>query len=265
MTADQGPMTVQGPAYGFEAVSKAVADDLSTIFPATEPAARSRGRGRRGGAATPRLPFGRSRKASHWGAVAAAALVGLSAGSFAAMAPGLTGRKAEATAAKAPGTLQIALASPVPAASPAPSAPVQGFPYSPEPFTPVNPAGAATSAPPPGAQGEAPQPRAKAKPRPRPQPEREAVSGCRGGCDYAEVMAADRRLRQAYDRAIRAGVDRGTLASVRSRWARLRHRAPHDPERVVHGYAAMARDLTELARDARAARAMASGGRGSRA
>jgi hypothetical protein len=65
-------------------------------------------------------------------------------------------------------------------------------------------------------------------------------------CAYPDVMAADRNLRAAYSRAVRAGVPRSTLVDYRSRWASLRHRADDQPAKVIYGYRAMARDLNRM-------------------
>ena len=80
-------------------------------------------------------------------------------------------------------------------------------------------------------------------------------AGCRslGGqrrqaCFHAQVMAADRRLRQAYARAGDAGVSRPAMVSYRNRWAVLRRQAIRDPGRVIAGYGAMAAELSREAR-----------------
>lgn len=101
------------------------------------------------------------------------------------------------------------------------------------------------------AQAPAPAP-AKAEPAPaKAAPARRARSG---GRSYADMMAADRRLRRAYERAIRAGVPRATLASYRSRWASLRRRSSDEPARLIAGYGSLASDLNRLA-DRRRSRA----------
>ena len=78
-----------------------------------------------------------------------------------------------------------------------------------------------------------------------------ACGGLRGEarawCSHRAVMAADDRLRRAYDRAIGAGVARPVLASYRARWANLRDRASASPGEVVAGYSAMANDLSRIA------------------
>jgi len=56
-------------------------------------------------------------------------------------------------------------------------------------------------------------------------------------------MAADDRLRDAYDAAVRAGVDRRTLIDVRSDWKRLRGRANRDPQALIRGYALLTQEL----------------------
>ena len=69
---------------------------------------------------------------------------------------------------------------------------------------------------------------------------------------YAQVVAADRRLRAAYATAIRAGAPRALLLEDRDQWASLRRRAARDPVRLVAGYDAIARDLDHAAARTRA-------------
>jgi hypothetical protein len=64
-------------------------------------------------------------------------------------------------------------------------------------------------------------------------------------------MAADRRLRQAYAQATRAGVSRAALVNYRNRWASLRFGARRDPMRTIGAYGDMAQDLNRMARQAR--------------
>ncbi|MDG2520292.1 hypothetical protein P7B02_01970 [Caulobacter segnis] len=86
------------------------------------------------------------------------------------------------------------------------------------------------------------------------------AKGCPGradgqSCSHADVMAADRGLRKAYARASKAGVPRATLVATRERWDDLRREAPDRPERLVSGYLALSGDLaraTNIARDDRA-------------
>jgi len=62
-------------------------------------------------------------------------------------------------------------------------------------------------------------------------------------CLHGTVMAADDRLRDAYQAAVRAGVDRRTLVDVRSDWKRLRGRANRDPQALIRGYALLTQEL----------------------
>jgi hypothetical protein len=66
------------------------------------------------------------------------------------------------------------------------------------------------------------------------------ASATEAWCRRAEVAAADDRLRNAYDEAARAGIDRDVLVAVRNDWARLRRRANRDPAALIRGY----RELT---------------------
>ena len=69
-------------------------------------------------------------------------------------------------------------------------------------------------------------------------------------CSYAQVDAADRRLRDAYDGAVRAGVPRGEIIAARDRWSAARHRAAHDPLGLVADYGDIADDLDRASRHA---------------
>jgi len=82
-----------------------------------------------------------------------------------------------------------------------------------------------------------PAPAVRTASAPKPAAARRAHSS------YAQVQAADRRLRAAYEAAIRAGAPRAVLVSSRDRWAQIRRRAAHDPERLIAGYGDLARDL----------------------
>jgi len=87
----------------------------------------------------------------------------------------------------------------------------------------------------------------------KPTPKRAAPSPARHGrcprfastawCLRGTIMAADDRLRDAYDAAVRAGVDRRTLIDVRSDWKRLRGRANRDPQALIRGYALLTQEL----------------------
>lgn len=62
-------------------------------------------------------------------------------------------------------------------------------------------------------------------------------------CLYRDVLAADRRLRRAYDRAARAGVSSDWLAGVNRRWVRARDRAQDDPDGAIDRYDRLAEAL----------------------
>jgi hypothetical protein len=122
---------------------------------------------------------------------------------------------------------------------------------------PAHPATAAvvTNAPPPW-----PEPQlleaSLAPPASRGLPRRAGDGGpraaCAPRCSHTDLMAADRRLRAAYSRAVRAGVPRRVLVAYRNRWADLRHDAVWRPSRVASGYGAMAGDLNRMAQRRRA-------------
>ncbi|MDB5467140.1 MAG: hypothetical protein JWQ46_1902 [Phenylobacterium sp.] len=190
------------------------------------------------------------------GALCAAALAGVSFGSVLVKYPAFQPAPTAAAAAPARQTISIAKAD-IPDA---PAAPAAG-PSLPWP----TPAFEATTP-----QGQAGQPPAVRPPlreiRPRLAP-RKAVARSqgwkcerlRGGalarCAYPTVIAADRRLRNAYASATRAGVSRSVLVSYRTAWADLRPRASWDPGHVIDGYDTLTRDLTRMAQQHRARRA----------
>jgi type IV secretory pathway VirB10-like protein len=62
-------------------------------------------------------------------------------------------------------------------------------------------------------------------------------------CLRGSVTAADSRLREAYDDATRAGVNRKILVGIRSDWKHLRSRANKDPEALIRGYALLTQEL----------------------
>jgi hypothetical protein len=70
-----------------------------------------------------------------------------------------------------------------------------------------------------------------------------------------DVMAADRRLRAAYARAVQAGVARPILADYRDRWADLRERDADRPERLAVAYRELSDDLGRMTAHPRAFRA----------
>jgi len=92
----------------------------------------------------------------------------------------------------------------------------------------------------------------KAVPRHKPAPRRAAPLVHHGRCPrfatqawclHGTIMAADDRLRDAYQAAVRAGVDRHTLIDVRSDWKRLRGRANRDPQALIRGYSLLTQEL----------------------
>jgi len=111
--------------------------------------------------------------------------------------------------------------------------------------------------PPPTAQPQSARPQVDVRPdapitRVR-APKRAAVPSAHRGrcprfattawCLHGSIMAADDRLRDAYQAAVRAGVDRHTLIDVRSDWKRLRGRANRDPQALIRGYALLTQEL----------------------
>lgn len=195
--------------------SRAVAADLAEIFADSRPAAVGAG-----DSAVRRLaPRTGSRfKPATIGALLAAGLVGVSAGA-------LLARDAQ-PAVKAPEPAIAAVTAPIPAPVPTPVAP---------PAAPV--IQAAATEPPPAVQ-KAVEVKAKPKPKPKKAKARPARAS------RADVLAADRRLRRAYDRAIRAGVPRPVLVDYRNRWNRLRRTTWDEPTQLVRGYDRLERGLS---------------------
>jgi hypothetical protein len=62
-------------------------------------------------------------------------------------------------------------------------------------------------------------------------------------CMRPQILDVDRQLRDAYEDAVRAGVDRRVLTAYRRQWSRLRDRAISDPRSVAVGYRRMAQQL----------------------
>ncbi|MCJ8156978.1 hypothetical protein [Sphingomonas sp. LaA6.9] len=62
-------------------------------------------------------------------------------------------------------------------------------------------------------------------------------------CMRPQILAADRQLRNAYNDAVRSGVDRRTLVAYHRQWSKLRRRANSDPRSVTAGYRQMAEQL----------------------
>lgn len=215
--------------------ARAVSSDLEAIFAgAVLPQAPSRRGGRVRSFAR---AHGSGLRLASLGAIAAAALAGLAAGAM--MAPGK-----EPAAAPAPPqrTIEVVTNEPLPRA-----AAFDGYPWSPEPYAPMDlgiPARSAQASAPPAQPVITKAVTTTAKPRKPRGP-------CGGRCTRDEVMQADIRLRRAYFRAMDAGVPRATLASYRDRWSSLRRYGRREPERLVSGYAVLARDLSRAASRAR--------------
>jgi hypothetical protein len=194
-----------------------VSADLEAIFgraPAGAPAARPRPRRR-----MDPDPGSRAPPLAALGGLAAAACLGVAGGALL-----MTGTAGTPRSAEPRPTLPVEVAQVAPAAATAP------------PMDPFATVGAAPAAKPPALhRADAPKRRARSHAAP---PRRDAAC-----CAYADVQTADRRLRQAYSAAIRAGVSRPTLVSYRDRWAELRRRHAHEPRRLVTGYGALASDL----------------------
>ena len=62
-------------------------------------------------------------------------------------------------------------------------------------------------------------------------------------CLRRDITNADDRLRDTYEEAMRAGVDRRLMVAVRDDWERLRHRVNRDPRALIEGYAELTREL----------------------
>lgn len=244
MTSDRPDLTPPPPAPlpDRRELSRAVRADLEEIFRPVAPTATAR---------PPRVRIfvgrsaeARERSPARWGALAAAGFVGLAAGALIVKPPDI--RRSPPAAQTAPAAVMVASVAPAPTATPTPG-PRPAIPWPEPPVAAAAPAKAAA------APVKAAAPRA-ARPKPAKAVSRKADSRCerlrgenRARCAYPAVIAADRRLRQAYASATRAGVPRATLVSYRNRWASLRHRADSDPGRVIAGYQDMAGDLRRLA------------------
>ena len=89
------------------------------------------------------------------------------------------------------------------------------------------------------------QPGQEEKPiSPEPTPAQCAAGGgSEAWCLRADTAAADERLRDAYETAVRAHVDRRTLVGINKKWVRLRKRALKDPAGMISGYAALTEEL----------------------
>ncbi|HVI33063.1 hypothetical protein [Phenylobacterium sp.] len=240
MTSDGPNLTPPPPAPlpDRRELSRTVRADLEEIFQPVSPAPA--GRSPRVRIFVGRSAEARERSPARWGALAAAAFVGLAAGALIVKPPDF--RPSAPAASPPPAALTVASLAPTP--TPAPPA-TRAIAW-PEP-----PVATPAKAEPAPVKAAAPR---TARPKPAKAVTRKGGSRCEGlrgdnraRCAYPSVIAADRRLRQAYASATRAGVPRATLVSYRNRWASLRHRADSDPGRVIAGYQDMAGDLRRLA------------------
>lgn len=109
------------------------------------------------------------------------------------------------------------------------------------------------AAPLPVAHEPAPVPKRVTHPAPRPARHGRCPRfATEAWCLHGTIMAADDQLRDAYDAATRAGVDRDILVGVRNDWKDLRGRANRDPQALIRGYALLTQQLrAEIRRAAR--------------
>lgn len=70
-------------------------------------------------------------------------------------------------------------------------------------------------------------------------------------CIYGDVLAADGRLRTAYDRAVRGGVEAEELGAITRRWSRARRISLDEPDVTIQRYERLAAELDDLRRDGR--------------
>jgi hypothetical protein len=179
-------------------------------------------------ARTPLEPGVRPRRrfsATTLGAVGAAALAGLAAGSLLVKPPPRHAAKPH------PAALSVVMVPP-------------------QPLPQAADAALAEPAPPPAQLAVAP-PLARVGPFPA-APLAHAVrqKARRHATSYADLLTADRRLRAAYAGAIRAGAPRPVILADRDRWASLRRRE-RDPMKLAAAYRNLAHHLDRAAAEAR--------------
>lgn len=208
---------------GRRAPVRVVAQDLEAIFGAAPLRIAPTQAPRRLSLASAETP--RASRLATAGAFASAAFLGLAAGAF------LVTRGPERRAAPERQPLRVELARPSPIAPP---------------LGPIDPrSGVAAPQMQPAPTNAEPSPARASRHR---TPRHAAPSG---GASYADVTAADRRLRGAYAAAIRAGVARPALVSYRDRWDAMRRLRAHEPRRLAAGYGALAAELDRAAARAR--------------
>jgi len=208
-------------------VTQSVAEDLAVIFPHA-PAPRSETAlqlvvGRRELTATTRPA--RSRIGT-MGAIAAATLLGVAAGALIGHGPAPARRDPQPAAQTAAATL-----APSPAARPATQPPTRAA-------TPEAPVRArlhkVVARPPPARRRETAE-----------APSAEVCQGAQ--CRASSVMAADERLRRAFDSAVDAGVSQNVLVDYHDQWDELRRQAPQEPGAVAARYNQLAGELNSMA------------------
>lgn len=225
-TAQPHEALERSPTAARSVDARAVAQDLEAIFGVAPHDARPAPAAPRQRRAPEEAPRG-SRLASA-GAFATAAFLGIAAAGF------LMTRGSERPAASPPRPpLRVEVASAAPAA-PAPG------PIDPLPSVAATQAEAATPAPMQARPERALTRSPRAAPHAGPAPDA-----------YAQITAADRRLREAYAAAIRAGTPRRALVSYRDRWEAMRRARAHDPRRLAAGYGALAAEIERAAWRAR--------------
>jgi hypothetical protein len=175
----------------------------------------------------------RGLRAASLGAVVAASLAGLSAGALVGRPALLFGSHAAASANR--GAAAAPALAPIPAVdSPSGDAVAR--------LVPAPEIPAETLAPRIAASAPAAAPAARRIPvraRPAPAPARPHVPKTRiasAAHRRGDVVAADRALRRAYARAIRAGASHEVLVAYRDRWEDLREQARFDPRGAAGGY-----------------------------
>jgi hypothetical protein len=216
---DDGPAS---PAAERVVRAHEVSADLEAIFgqavqpPVAEARARAQAPTRRVG---PR-EASRRNKLAGVGVVSAAALAGVAIGSLLARVPQFARTPAPAASAPQPEPAHLT------------SLPVQPLPPLENTQAVDEPLVASPAPTPPKAKPRVVRAHARTARPPR------ASHAC---CSYAQVQAADRRLREAYAVAVRKGVPRSEIVTAHNRWSAARRRAARDPVRLIDDY----RDITD--------------------
>jgi hypothetical protein len=255
MTARPGH-PIEGPSFCATPLSSVVAADLEAVFLKAPSLRKNAGSADDLAARTPvrrkifAFPEKRTSRSSPatLGVIAAAALVGLGAGAM---------MKRSVASAAGPAT----------AAQTVPSYYVSTLPAPPPIRLDAEPIRMPVAASAPiisetGAQAS----KAKAKParttkaaaasRSRTEDSGAACGQSRrsaNACRYDQVLAADRRLRQVYQRAVRAGVSHAVLVDYRDAWSQASRRAAKNPQSAVRRYEALGEELEAYADRARRA------------